>query len=53
MSDRELGWPPESPRCQDSKRLPGPNRDDISSNTQQKGERIYRDHMERLLIAPG
>jgi hypothetical protein len=30
MGDGELGEALESPRCQESKRLPGPNRDEIS-----------------------
>ena len=30
MNDGELGEPSESPRLQESKRLLGPNRDDIS-----------------------
>ena len=45
--------PLKSPRCQESKRLPGHNRDDISWNTQQRGKRNYRDHMEKLGTAPG
>jgi hypothetical protein len=32
-------------RCQESKRLPGPNWGEISWNTQQRGGRICRDHI--------
>jgi hypothetical protein len=47
------GWPPASPRCQESKRLPGSNRDVISWKAQQKGGRTYRDHIQRLGKDPG
>jgi hypothetical protein len=44
--------PPESPICQEKKRLPGPKRDDIRWNTQQMGGRACRDHNPRLGKAP-
>jgi hypothetical protein len=49
----DWGYPSESPRCQESKRLPGPNGNNISWNTQQRGERTCRDHIQRLGMAPG
>ena len=41
-------WGPlESPRCQGCKGLPGPNREDISQNTQQHGrDRTWRDRLQ-------
>jgi hypothetical protein len=41
-----------SPGYQESKRLPGPNRNEISWNAQQKGVRICRDHIHRLSKVP-
>jgi hypothetical protein len=44
-----VGWgeePLKSPRCQGSERFPGPNRDDINRNTQQRGDRTWRDHFQ-------
>jgi len=52
MGDRELGVATESPRCQQSKRLPRQNRNDVNLNIHQRGKRTYRDHIQSLGIAP-
>ena len=43
---------PESLRCQESKRNPGHNRDEISWKVQQSGEKTCRDNIQRLGKAP-
>jgi hypothetical protein len=45
VKSEELGEPLESPRYQEFKRIPGPNGDDISQNSQQQGDRTCRDHL--------
>jgi hypothetical protein len=45
------GWALKSPRCQGSKGFPEPNENDISLNTQQRGERFCRDQIQRLVTA--
>jgi hypothetical protein len=44
----ELGKLPANHGCQENKMLPGPNRDEISWNAQQRRGRTYRDHIQRL-----
>jgi hypothetical protein len=43
----------ENPRCQGPKRFSGPNRDNISWNTQQRGERTCWDHIQWVDTVPG
>ena len=52
MGDGKLGWSPESSKCQESRRIPGHKGDDISWNTQQRGRRTCRDHIQGLGKAP-
>jgi hypothetical protein len=48
MGDGEQEVAPASPRCQERKRLPGPNRTEICWKAQQRGWRTCRDHIQRL-----
>jgi hypothetical protein len=47
------GYPLENPRCQELKRSPEHNSDDISQNTQQKGDRICTEYIQWVEMASG
>ena len=51
MGSRE-GGELESPRHQGCEGLPGPNGEDISQNTQERGDRTWRDHLQYIDKAP-
>jgi hypothetical protein len=48
IRDRELGVAPRKSQSQESKSFLGPNRDDINLNTQQRGERTFRSHLQQI-----
>jgi hypothetical protein len=47
------GLPLENPRYQGSKIFPGPKRDDTNLNTQQRGQKTCRDHIQWIGITTG
>ena len=52
VGEGDLGIATRKSRCQGPKRFPGPNREDISQNTQQGRDRTHRDHIQWIGMAP-